>query len=111
MVLEEVELDFIRTPQDVVYRDRINYYKKCYERKDEIPPIKVIPFGEHDFLLIVNGNHRAKAQSEIGRGTILVDVLERSYKIGGLIKEIKDLVVLPGDRNLEEGFHLPKLVW
>jgi hypothetical protein len=110
MVLEEIEFEFLRTPQDEVYRERLDYYIECYKKGNRVPPIDVFPFGEYDELLILNGNHRARAQYEMGIEVIQVQIVSPK-RMGGLIKTIPELIILPGDRKSEKGIQLPKFRW
>lgn len=112
MADEYVRIAFLRTKQDFIFKERLDYYRRCYQRGDALPPIEVMPFGDLDNLLIINGNHRARAQQELGILEIPVNVLRPNYRMGGIVKTVEELQILPGDRTkTKEGFQLPKWTW
>ena len=109
-MVESVGINFLKTTQEMVYRERVDYYKECYRLGTAIPPIEVFPFGEFDDLWIFNGNHRAFARLELGLYEIGINLIT-PRRMGGEIKKIEELLVLPGDRTDKEGFQLPEHRW
>lgn len=112
MNTETVEFEFLRTTQDMVYLDRLNRFKGYYRNGKFVTPIEVFECEKYGNLIIFNGNHRARAQYDLGIDEILVTVLKGPRNLGGRIKRIHEMVILPGDRGWEHyGSKLPKNTW
>ena len=103
MTTEYVPLHLILSAQEMVYRERVDYYKAAAEHGIESEPIELKEKG--DFYVLGNGHHRAVAALERGEPGIEATTNYQGSVLG-TFRPLHKIKVLSGDRP---GNHLPDL--